>query len=629
MTNRNNRFNNEPVIVIGSGIAGLLLSIELAESGCKVKLVTKGRVDQSNTAWAQGGLAAVTGMNEADSKEQHLADTLAAGDGLTDPVVASRITADGAKLVHRMARHGVAFDPSSLAREGGHRMARVLHCADATGRAIVDALIITARRNPNIEIIENYFLKEILTEDSHVSAFRNSVPRALGIIAIMGGVDTENGAKSEGAQANLRADSNQSLKPEERASAREITIRGRAVVLATGGLGQVYARTTNPTTATGDGIAAAYRAGAHLADMEFVQFHPTALHLPGAPAFLITEAARGAGAVLLDKNGDRFAHLYHSAGELATRDIVSRAIHLCMKADDTESVWLDMRRLGETTLMERFPTIVEKVRTFGIDPVKEFVPVSPAAHYFMGGVLADEFGRTTVQNLFAIGECASTGLHGANRLASNSLLEGGVMALNLAELLSTVDTADNSSLCLDRLSGTHTGPGHGLMKLVDPAFAPADFDREIFRKRMLGKVGLVRTEQGLDDLVRGGLSTIHQKNAPVSQLSNARTVSSAIPLQERDAELNSNTSVPSFNSSDIEKNESHSLYIVGMLIAQSALLRRESRGAHWRQDYPNASQQSSLLSRLVVHKSGVQWLPMGDSASTPNHPTVSTILPAR
>jgi aspartate oxidase len=202
------------------------------------------------------------------------------------------------------------------------------------------------------------------------------------------------------------------------------------------------------------------------------------------------------------------------------------------------------------------------------------------------------------------------------------------MALNLAELLLAGDTANDSSLSLNPLSGTHTGPAQVAMKPVDPAFIPADFDREIFRKCMLDQVGLVRNEQGLDDIVRGGLTTIQQRNVVMSQRSTAGAVSSAIPVQELDVEPISNRWIQAFNSSDIERNESHSLYVVGMLIAQSALLRRESRGAHWRQDFPNAL-QSNLLSKIVVHKSGVQWLPIGDSVSTPNHPTVSTIIPAR
>lgn len=562
MTNKNFRFKAEPVIVIGSGIAGLLLSIELSEAGCKVKLVTKGALEESNSAWAQGGLAAVTGANAADSKEQHLLDTLAAGDGLTDPDVAEHITADGARLVHRLAKYGVAFDPTSLALEGGHRMARVLHTADSTGRTIIDALIKTARACSNIEIVEHCFLKEILVDSGS--------KRAIGIVALVSS-------------------------PE--AGLRETVITGRAVVLATGGLGQVYARTTNPMTATGDGIAAAYRAGAHLVDMEFVQFHPTALHLDGAPAFLISEAARGAGAVLLDKNGDRFAQMYHAAGELATRDIVSRAIHCCMKEQNTNHVWLDMRRLGEKKLLEHFPSIVAKLRSFGLDPVKEFVPVSPAAHYFMGGIYADEYGRTTVQNLFAIGECASTGLHGANRLASNSLLEGGVMALKLAVILSIPESSINAALRIGSngqvfhsLTGSIKTPLGSLTARdslrcppINPHFVPDGFDRDHFRRLMLSNAGLVRTEQGLDEILQYGKTLSPQ------------TVSDPV--------------LPKANFESAADIESDATYLLGMLIAQSALIRRESRGAHWRQDHP-VLDDNNYRSRLLTDLSGYQWMPI-------------------
>lgn len=576
MTNKNNRFKEEPVIVIGSGIAGLLLSIELAEAGCKVKLVTKEAVDQSNSAWAQGGLAAVTGANVADSKEQHLADTIAAGDGLTDPIVAERITADGARLVHRLAKHGVAFDQSSLSLEGGHRMARVLHSADSTGRTIIDALIKTALGCPSIEIIEHCFLKSILTESSSSTVI---APKTSGIVALM--TNEHDGT--------------------DKTSVREIVIEGRAVVLATGGLGQVYARTTNPKTATGDGIAAAYRAGAHLVDMEFVQFHPTALHLEGAPAFLISEAARGAGAVLLDKNGDRFAQWYHADGELATRDIVSRAIHFSMSEQNTDHVWLDMRRLGEKKLLDQFPNIVGKLRSFGLDPVRELVPVSPAAHYFMGGIYADEFGRTSVQNLFAIGECASTGLHGANRLASNSLLEAGVMALRLAEVLShdgrSAALRIEGSNNIGQINRSYRSPGsldlRHFPKAIDPNFLPKHFDSEFFANLMLSNAGLVRTEESLLNILKYG-----ESESPL-----------LVP------EIDSSDMAITANSvtTEIEKKAT---YLLGMMIAQAALIRQESRGAHWRQDYPILD-ANRFESRLFSARSGYEWRPISNVVPVP------------
>jgi len=550
---RVDRFKQKPVIVVGSGIAGLLLSLELAKENCKVVLVTKGRLAESNTAWAQGGLAAVTGLNAVDTKEQHLADTLAAGDGLTDPVVAERVIADGALLVQKLAEHGVKFDPASLALEGGHRMARVLHSADATGRAIVDALISTVRKNKMIRIVEDCFLREIIVENN----------KAVGISATL---YTEKQKNASHELCHKGCD--------EEAHGTEIEIDGRAVVMATGGLGQVYERTTNPATATGDGITVAYDAGAHLVDMEFVQFHPTALHLNGAPAFLISEAARGAGAVLVNEHGERFAFKYHAAGELATRDIVSRAIFSEMQANGTDCVYLDMRPIGEQEILKQFPNIVEKLRSFGIDPVSQPIPVSPAAHYFMGGILADECGRTTVESLYAIGECASTGLHGANRLASNSLLEGGVMALKLAIVLSS-----------------STGRG----KTFQPAFGKyfqcettpgtlGTFDRKAFKHDILNAAGLIRTEAGLKSFI-----VKHEAAPPVV-------------------------------SGGIVDLEDVSIHALGIQIAKSALIRTESVGAHWRADVERSLRRADSThrpalapqtpQRLVVHKHGYAWLPI-------------------
>lgn len=514
MTNRQDF--SQPVIVVGSGIAGLLLSIELADEGCNVILVTKGRLEESNTAWAQGGLAAVTSQNTADTKEQHLADTIAAGDGLSDPIIAERIISDGANLVQRLSRHGVKFDPATLALEGGHKIARVLHSADATGRAIVDALISTAKKQKQIRVMENCLLKELLVNND----------RACGVVVTDGFRTTSE-------------------------------LGGRAVVLATGGLGQVYSRTTNPSTATGDGIVAAYRAGAHLVDLEFVQFHPTALHLKGAPPFLISEAARGAGAILLDKNAKRFMHKFHISGELATRDIVSRAIFSTMRTEDTEFVWLDMRPIGEKVLMEQFPNILERLRSFGIDPVTAPVPVSPAAHYFMGGILTDECGRTTVEGLYAIGECASTGLHGANRLASNSLLEGGVMAIKLSRLLSNEFEPITS---LNLVTGDlRSDEENNSTPNVTRELPLSSLENETFRKEIFRAAGIFRSELPLLDL--------------------------------------------------IEKYKSSPNTVLGVLIAKAALRRRESRGAHCRQDYPTKNNKDFNARLVVSERDGFQWMP--------------------
>lgn len=600
MKNRVDRFNESPIIVVGSGIAGLLLSIELADEGRDVIMVTRGRLEESNTAWAQGGLAAVTDMNTADTKEQHLADTIASGDGLTDTIVAERIIADGAKLVNSLALHGVNFDADSLALEGGHRLARVLHSADATGRAIVDALISAVKQRKRVKIVENCLLKEILVENDRVCGIIASCtiiagPKAVGAAfgGIAAGVTPALGTATGGTaisgtlkQFNAPVLRTSSADHAESGCASEgdIVIEGDVIVLATGGLGQVYSRTTNPSTATGDGIAAAFRAGAHLADLEFVQFHPTALHLPGAPAFLISEAARGAGAVLLNKNAERFMHKYHPSGELATRDIVSRAIFSNMLEEKTDCAWLDMRPIGAKKLLEQFPNIVAKLRTFGIDPLADTVPVSPAAHYFMGGILADEVGRTTLSGLFAIGECASTGLHGANRLASNSLLEGGVMALKLAQLLAKGfekeiraplkvfirpleygnQSTDQDSLYINLAGSIDAWSGKPPAELA-----------ESFRRDLFGAAGLVRSESGLTTLINT------YRHAP-----------QAVP------------------------------FTLGLLIANSALLREESRGAHWRSDYP-ARNDGRFNARLVVGKEGATWLPLNATVVPAARSTVS------
>lgn len=628
MKTRVDRFNESPIIVVGSGIAGLLLSIELADEGRDVILLTRGRLEESNTAWAQGGLAAVTDMNTADTKEQHLADTIAAGDGLTDPIVAERIIADGAKLVNSLALHGVNFDADSLALEGGHRLARVLHSADATGRAIVDALISAVKQRKRVKIVENCLLKEILVENDRVCGIIASCaitvgPKAVDVAtscaatscdatmgAAFGGIatgETAIGRTSTGGIATgvspalgtatggtaIGGTLNQFNAPVLRTSSADhaesggaiegdIVIEGHIIVLATGGLGQIYSRTTNPSTATGDGIAAAFRAGAYLADLEFVQFHPTALHLPGSPAYLISEAARGAGAVLLNKNAERFMHKYHPSGELATRDIVSRAIFSNMMEEKTDCAWLDMRPIGAKKLLEQFPNIVAKLRTFGIDPLVDTVPVSPAAHYFMGGILTDEVGRTTLSGLFAIGECASTGLHGANRLASNSLLEGGVMALKLTQLLAKgfekeiraplnvstlpLETSNQSADSLDlNLAGSI-----GDMSVNSTAELTESFRRELF-----GSAGLVRSKSGLTTLIN-----------------TYRYAPQAVP------------------------------FTLGLLIANSALLREESRGAHWRSDYP-VRNDGRFNARLVVGKEGASWLSLNATVVPAARSTVS------
>lgn len=511
------------VLVLGSGIAGLLLCHTLANAGLKVVLACKGKLIDSNTTYAQGGLAAVTPANPIDSLEAHLQDTLSSGAGLTDAVMAKTILENGAALVETLSALGVNFDKKggalSTALEGGHTQSRILHSKDASGRAITTALIESLQAAPNVTVWEDAFALDLIMADG----------RCIGAKFLPG----------------------------------TTAVFARHTVLATGGLGRVFARTTNPEVATGDGIAMAYRAGAQLADMEFVQFHPTALCVPGAPAALVSEAVRGAGAVLLDDAGERFAFRFDSRGELATRDIVARAIYTTMLESGRDNVLLDMRPIGEAEMQSHFPNILAKCREFGFDPLTQPVPIAPAAHYFMGGILADANGRTSVPGLYAIGECASTGLHGANRLASNSLLEGGVMALLLADLL--------QGDARTRLSELAVRPSALGPRIAVPPYA-VNADVSAFREAMFQNVGLERSSSGLERIINRIPEAIFD-GAP------------------------SNRSFA----------EAANITLLGWLIARCAYERRESRGAHWRADFPQQDDKQ-YLRRFTVSKSGTGWI---------------------
>jgi len=507
------------VLIIGSGLAGLLLALRLESPDRRVILVSKGELGQSNSSWAQGGVAAVTGANPFDSPEIHLADTISSGAGLTDVDAAREIVFGGGRLIAEFDRLGVPFDKNpggqfDLALEGGHKQARVLHRKDTTGRSITDTLSEKVRQlaaQDRITLLEHGYATDLVMVD--------------GVCV---------GAKI------LTNDS-------------RLHVRAGHTVLATGGLGQVFERTTNPTIATGDGIAIAYRAGAELADMEFVQFHPTALRLDNAPAFLISEAARGAGATLLDHKGKRFVTRFHQDGELATRDIVSRAIHSVMLENDLQQVYLDLRPIGVDVVAERFPNIVKTCAQYGIDVFKEPVPIAPAAHYMMGGIKATVSGQTSVPGLYAIGECACTGLHGANRLASNSLLEAGVMALNLADLL-LGDTA-----CF--LPPTKEAQDFNDAK-DERILLPHDL--QAFRRQMYRYAGLVRSQAGLKMLLDSPAIAVEQSIDLDLDL---------VPGSDLNIELT------------VEQYSARNIYQVGMIIARAALLRKESRGAHLRDDY--------------------------------------------
>ncbi|MDR1793670.1 MAG: L-aspartate oxidase [Bacteroidales bacterium] len=395
-------------LVIGSGIAGLSFALKACQYG-KVYIITKSVADETSTRYAQGGIATV--MYEPDTFEKHIKDTMTAGCELSDPNIVRITIYESQDRVKDLVQWGVDFDKTNtgkydLGKEGGHSEFRVLHHKDTTGLEIQQKLYQQAKTHPQIKILENYFAVELLTQHH------------------LGKEVTKHSTDIECYGAYVY---------NPRTKLVEIAL-AKCVVVATGGIGNVYGNTTNPSIATGDGVAMVHRAKGAIRGMEFVQFHPTALYHPTErPAFLITEALRGAGAILKDWHGNEFMHKYDPRGSLAPRDIVSRAIDNEMKISGEDHVYLDARHLGQDVFFTHFPNIYSKCLSVGIDAVKDMIPVVPAAHYSCGGITVDEWGRTTIANLYALGECASTGLHGANRLASNSLLESLVFSHRACE----------------------------------------------------------------------------------------------------------------------------------------------------------------------------------------------------
>jgi len=396
-------------LVVGTGIAGLSYALKVAEIG-KVFIVTKAEAVETSTRYAQGGIAAV--MYQPDTYSKHIKDTMIAGDDLSDPEIVKITISESTDRVKELVEWGVDFDKNTsgkfdLAREGGHSEFRILHHKDNTGQEIQQKLFQTALNHPNITIFENYFTIELITQH-HIGI---EVNRHNTDITCYGAYIYNPYTK-------------------------EIeTVLSKITMIATGGAGNVYYNTTNPTVATGDGIAMVYRAKGAIRGMEFVQFHPTALYNPRErPSFLISEAVRGAGAILKDKKEVEFMSKYDPRESLAPRDIVARAIDKEMKISGDDHVYLDARNISQDELLHHFPNIFAKCLSIGIDIRKEMIPVVPAAHYFCGGIQTDEFGQTSIKNLFASGECSSTGLHGANRLASNSLLEALVFSHRASEM---------------------------------------------------------------------------------------------------------------------------------------------------------------------------------------------------
>jgi L-aspartate oxidase len=521
-------------VIIGSGIAGLSFALKAARHGT-VAIITKKAKAETNTAWAQGGIAAVT--DGTDSLEAHVKDTVIAGAGLCDEKVVRSIVADGPARIRELIEIGVQFDQQpdgrpDLTREGGHSARRILHSRDATGREIERALLDAVAREKNITLLENHMAVDLITLGKlGLSAVRD---RCVGVYVL------------------------------HEASAEVLTIRTDRLVLATGGCGKVYLYTTNPSIATGDGVAMAWRAGAPIANMEFIQFHPTCLFHPEARSFLITEAVRGEGGRLVDRTGREFAQRYDPRGALAPRDIVARAIDAEMKRTGAPCVFVDISHKPADFIRSHFPTIHDRCLSLGIDITRQPIPVVPAAHYQCGGIVTDDCGASALGGLYAIGEVACTGLHGANRLASNSLLEAVVLAHRAAERLAASRPPAEPHLA--ELPEWKSGDATDVDELV---VIYHNWDE--IRRLMWDYVGIVRTDKRL-------------------QRAAARLRNLQQEIQEFYWDFKVTTDLL----------ELRNLATVASLIVDSALLRKESRGLHYTLDHLEPDEryrQPTLLRR--------------------------------
>ena len=549
-----------PVVIVGAGLAGLAVALRVAQQR-PVVVLAKRQLDEGATAWAQGGIVGVLG--DDDSVESHVRDTQEAGAGLVDEHAARFIAERSAQAVEWLVAQGVPFsgDPSGplglhLTREGGHAVRRIAHAADATGKAIHDALLAQARAHPNITLRERWMAVDLITT-RHLKGADEAPPRCHGVYAL------------------------------DMDRRRVETLCASAVVLASGGVGKVYRYTSNPDTATGDGIAMAWRAGCRVGNMEFIQFHPTCLYHPQERSFLITEALRGEGAHLKlpstgpgDPGGTRFMLAHDARLELAPRDIVARAIDFEMKKHGLDHVWLDATHLGEAFLKEHFPTIHARCLSRGIDIARQPIPVVPAAHYTCGGVVTDLEGRTDLPGLFAVGETTYTGLHGANRLASNSLLECVVVG----------------TCCAERILQGAAVPADNVPDWDESQVEDADEQVVIshnwdeLRLMMWNYVGIVRTTRRLER----ALHRIKLLNSEIDEYyAHFRVTRDLLELRN--------------------------LVVCAELIVRSALMRHESRGLHYSRDFP----QTLPVSFPTVLTRRARSVQLGDrpgAASKPRRP---------
>ncbi|MBI2274563.1 MAG: L-aspartate oxidase [Bacteroidetes bacterium] len=526
-------------LVIGSGIAGLTYALKTAKEfpDRKVTIITKTQADETNTKYAQGGVAGVWD-EERDSYHKHIEDTLIAGDGLCNEKVVEIVVKEGPERIKEIIAYGAEFDKDeqgeySLGKEGGHSENRILHHKDVTGKEMERALLDEMETLPNIELINHCFVLDIITQHH------------LGYLVTKSTLDIT----CYGVYV-LNLQTQQIEK-----------ILARITVLATGGCGQAYRTTTNPRIATGDGIAMVYRAKGKIENMEFIQFHPTALFEPGvSPSFLVTEAVRGDGGILRNKNGEAFMERYDARRDLAPRDIVARAIDNEMKRTGTEHVYLDCRHMDKEKFIHHFPNIYEKCMSIGIDVMKHMIPVAPAAHYSCGGIKTDEWGRTSIKHLYACGECASTGLHGANRLASNSLLEAMVFGHRcFLDSKKEVGMIALEEKIPDWNAAGTTEPSE--MILITQS-------QKELQLIMSDYVGIVRTDMRLEramkrlDLLFTETEALYRSTKVSPQLCEVRN-----------------------------------LITVGYLIVKGAEFRKESRGLHYNTDH---LQKSDLLQNIIL-----------------------------